>query len=66
MRATILEGAGWEHRPQDGGVLQQVPPGLLEQVGEPCTSEAKSMLRDRLHRIQLLGGGGMEYIPSDL
>ena len=51
---------GGKHRPQDGGVLQQVPPELLEQVGEPRTGEAKSMLRDRLHRIQLLGISDLE------
>jgi hypothetical protein len=49
------DGVGGEHRLQDGGVLQQVPQELLEQVGEARTGEAKSMLVDRLPRIQLLG-----------
>jgi hypothetical protein len=43
-----LDGVGGEHRLQDGGVLQQVPQELLEQVGEARTGEAKSMLVDRL------------------
>ena len=50
-----LDGVGGEHWLQDGGVLQQVPPELLEQVGEARTGEAESMLMDRFPQIQLLG-----------
>ena len=61
---------GREHRLQDGGVLQQVPAELLEQVDEPRTGEAKSVLPDRLRRIQLLGipdlDEGVEFGPDQL
>ena len=42
---------GWEHRLQDGGVLQQVPAELLKQVDEPRTGEARTRVNCKNVRV---------------